>query len=135
MYSNILLPVPYDPQNQLEAPLAVAKVLASEGAKVTLVHVFELLPNYVVEYLPPNQIDITKGQIQAKMDEVVADLSNAEALVLEGHAGRSLSDYANEHGTDLIVMTSHQPELSDLVLGSTAGYVVRHVNCAVHVLR
>ena len=38
-------------------------------------------------------------------------------------------------GVDLIVLASHRPEFTDVIWGSTAGHVVRHVSCAVHVQR
>ena len=114
MYSNILLPVAYEPGTQLQAPLAVAHALASEGAKLTLVHVMEILPTYVVEYLPPKTLDITRSEILGKMVEVAADLPNAEVQVLDGHPGRALSDYAKSEEIDLIVMASHIPGAGDM---------------------
>jgi len=39
------------------------------------------------------------------------------------------------HAVDLIVIASHRPGLKDYFLGSTAGRVVRHSPCAVHVIR
>ena len=135
MYSNILLPVPYSPETQLQKPLEVAQTLADEDAKIHLVHVMEVLPSYVTQYLPPNTVEITKGQMLTQMEEFAADLPNAQAIVLDGHAGRVLSDFAEENEVDLIVMSSHIPGAGDLLWGSTAGYVVRHVHCAVHVIR
>ncbi|MFK7874491.1 MAG: universal stress protein [Paracoccaceae bacterium] len=135
MYTNILLPVAYDPKTQLEAPLAVAKTLAAQGAHMTVVHVMELLPNYVVEYLPPDSLGITRHEILKKMEDAAKDLPNSKCVILDGHAGRMLSDYAVNHDIDLVVMPSHQPEMGDVIWGSTAAYVVRHVPCAVHVVR
>ncbi|MCP3868497.1 MAG: universal stress protein [Gammaproteobacteria bacterium] len=42
---------------------------------------------------------------------------------------------AERSGADLIVIASHQPELSDYLLGSNAAKVVRHAKCDVYVVR
>jgi nucleotide-binding universal stress UspA family protein len=36
---------------------------------------------------------------------------------------------------DLIVMTSHRPDMRSYFLGSNAGHVVRYASCSVLVLR
>ena len=56
-------------------------------------------------------------------------------LVVDGHSGRTILDYAADAGSDLIVIASHRPGMGDLLMGSTATQVVRHAKCAVHVLR
>lgn len=56
-------------------------------------------------------------------------------VVVEGHSGRTILDYAEETGSDLIVIASHRPGMGDMLMGSTATQVVRHAKCAVHVLR
>ena len=55
--------------------------------------------------------------------------------MIEGHSGRSILDWAEENGPDLIIIASHRPGMQDLLLGSTASQVVRHARCAVHVVR
>ena len=56
-------------------------------------------------------------------------------VVVYGHAGTSILEYAEEHGCDCIVIASHRPGLGDYLLGSTAARVVRHAACSVHVMR
>jgi len=65
----------------------------------------------------------------------IGEARDAEVVVLVGHAGRSITDYAEETGADCIIVGSHRSELRDFFLGSTAACVVRHAPCAVHVLR
>ena len=49
------------------------------------------------------------------------------------------SDMANAQGakigTDLITVASHQPNVGDYPLGTTASRVVRHAACSVFVVR
>ncbi|MEO0359386.1 MAG: universal stress protein, partial [Pseudomonadota bacterium] len=50
-------------------------------------------------------------------------------------SGRTITDWARDKGADLIVIASHRPTMSDIFLGSTAAWVVRHADCPVHVIR
>ena len=61
--------------------------------------------------------------------------TGAHAVVVHGHAGGSIVDYATKHGCDCIVIASHRPGVEDYLLGSTAARVVRHAACSVHVMR
>ena len=62
-------------------------------------------------------------------------LANARVVVIDGPTGRSITNWADETGVDCIVIPSHRPVMSDILLGSTAAWVVRHAHCAVHVIR
>jgi nucleotide-binding universal stress UspA family protein len=56
-------------------------------------------------------------------------------MVLYGHPAQSILDFASNNGVECIVIASHKPGLSDYLIGSTAARVVRHAQCAVHVVR
>ena len=135
MYSNILVPVAMEENEDFRAPLAVARALASEGAAITLLHVFEQPPAYALHYVPADLMKATRDGIVSALEAAVADLPGGRAVVIDGAPGRSISDWAARHGVDLIVMASHRPGMGDVIWGSTAAHVVRHVACAVHVLR
>ena len=60
---------------------------------------------------------------------------DAEAVVLRGHPGRAVTDYAEEIGADCIVAGSHKPGLTDIFIGSTAARIMQHAKCSVHILR
>lgn len=135
MYSNILLPVTHDDDGKIFVPMDIAKGLAAEGASITLLHVNENLPAFALEHIPLEVLHTTRDKTRAEMEALAAELPNCQVVVQDGHAGRAISDMAASHGTDLIIMRSHKPGLGDIVWGSTAAYVVRHVACSVHVLR
>jgi nucleotide-binding universal stress UspA family protein len=135
MYSNILVPIALDNEDdRIPEAIAVAKALAKEGAKITLLHVVEAVPSYAITYIPEDILTATRKGIASEMSRL-ADEHGTEAVVIDGHSGRSIVDHAEEHGMDLIVIASHRPGMQTLLLGSTATHVVRHANCAVHVLR
>jgi len=48
MYHNILVPISFDPDRDVSAPLKLAKLLATPEAKITLLHVVEQIPAYAI---------------------------------------------------------------------------------------
>lgn len=135
MYSHILIPVAFDGDHPTKPAEEIAHNLSAPGARVTFLHVMEELPAYAVNYIPEGYDKETRAAIEAALEGKAGNFAKGEAQVVKGHAGRSILDWAEDHGVDLIVISSHQPGLSDYFLGSTAARVVRHAKCAVHVLR
>lgn len=135
MYHNILVPIAFDAERDTSAPLKLAKLLATPQAKITLLHVVEHIPGYALSYMPEDYMAEARIGIQTELERLAADLPNATALVVEGHSGRSILDWAKTNHPDLIILASHRPGMQDLLLGSTAAQVVRHAACAVHVVR
>ncbi|MFD1195518.1 universal stress protein [Seohaeicola saemankumensis] len=135
MYRNIMVPISFDEDRDAEGAIGVAKALASEGAKITLLHVMEQIPGYAISYMPPEYITESRKAIQTELEAMASGAPGAEAVLVEGHSGRTILDWADKHGVDCIVIASHRPGMQDLLLGSTATTVVRHAGCAVHVLR
>lgn len=135
MYTNILVPVSFDTERDAQGALEIAKALRAEGGTITCLHVMELLPQYATEYLPTDHLEAARADILDGLGKMVEGIDNASALVIDGHSARSILTHAENNGVDLIIIASHQPGMSDYLLGSTAAKVVRHAHCAVHVLR
>lgn len=135
MYHNILVPIAFDDERDTSAPLKLAEILATPQARITLLHVVEHIPAYAISYMPADFLAETRKAIQQQLEDMAAKLPNATAVVIEGHSGRSILDWADKNGPDLIIVASHRPGMQDLLLGSTAAQVVRHARCAVHVVR
>lgn len=95
----------------------------------------EHLPAYATEYLPDHYQDGARAEIKRQLALLADGVEDATLCVVEGHSGRTILDWVNEHPVDLIVVASHRPGMQDLFLGSTAARIVRHTPCAVHVLR
>lgn len=133
MYKNILVPVALDHDRDVAAALGIARSLAAADAKITALNVIELLPSYATEYLPP---DLSVQREQSTATEIKTIVGEGtDVVVVHGHSGRTILDYADDHDVDLIVIASHRPGLQDYFLGSTAARVVRHAQCAVHIVR
>lgn len=135
MYHNILVPIAFDSERDVSGPLKIAEMLRTPQGKITLLHVVEHIPGYAISYMPADYLAEARKAIQAQLDEMASKLSNATGVVIEGHSGRSILDWAEVNKPDLIVIASHRPGMQDLLLGSTAAQVVRHAACAVHVVR
>ncbi|MBK0327606.1 universal stress protein [Rhodobacteraceae bacterium F11138] len=135
MYHNILVPISFDAERDTTGTMKLAGLLATPDAKVTLLHVVEHIPGYAISYMPADYLREARQAIQVQLDEMAATLPNAQGVVIEGHSGRSILDWADENKPDLIIIASHRPGMQDLLLGSTASQVVRHAACAVHVVR
>lgn len=75
------------------------------------------------------------------LNEFVTETLGAEVnkdvrhVVATGKAYAEILHAAREAGSDLIVIGSHKPELSDYLLGPNAARVVRHSKCSVYVVR
>lgn len=136
MYSNILVPVVFEHDPAPDKAIAVARALASKGAKIVLLHVVEAIPPYAEAYLTQEIFERNvreSGERLAKLAEQAGEGVKAE--VVQGHAARSILEFAEKHKSDCIVISSHKPGFEDYLIGSTAGRVVRHAPCAVQVLR
>lgn len=135
MYTNILIPVLLGDSRDTQTAFKAAQALADSGAQITLLHVIESVPVYVSEYFPPDFISTARDTVQTALDEMVATLPGCRAAIAEGKAGPRICRWAEENGSDCIVVASHKPALSDFFLGSVAHHVVGHAACAVHVVR
>jgi nucleotide-binding universal stress UspA family protein len=135
MYKKILIPIAPDHERDTTEALAVARQLLAEGGQITLLSVVEELPAYVAEYVVIKPADKIIKDARARLEEDVKDEPDVTADVVTGHAAVSITKFAEEHGMDLIVVTSHRPGAQEYFLGSTAARVVRHAPCAVHVVR
>lgn len=135
MYMNILVPVSFDEERDAGQAIQVAEKLAGPGARITLFHVMEHIPNYAISYMSQDYLKAAHDAVEAELATMAARLENGAGVVVEGHSGRTILDWSEQNGVDCIVIASHRPGMQDYFLGSTAAHVVRHAGCAVHVVR
>ncbi|WP_306417737.1 universal stress protein [Falsiruegeria mediterranea] len=135
MYDNILVPISLDTDRDGKTAMKVAQTLSGEDGQIFVLHVVEHLPQYSEDLLPADHFEIAKSKISEVLNPMLEGLENATLNIVEGHSGRTILDYAENHQADCIVIASHRPGLQDYLSGSTAARVVRHASCAVHVVR
>jgi universal stress protein F len=135
MYKNILVPISFDEGRDPDQAIEIAKFLAEEGTKITLLHVMEKVPGYAQTYMPEGYIENSLAACKSEMATMAETIKGGQSAVVTGHSGTTILDFAQEAESDLIIIASHQPKMADYFLGSTAHHVVRHARCSVHVMR
>lgn len=136
MYDTIMMPLAQDDGAETDKALTIAAALLNPGGKLVLIHVMEIIPSMAMVHIPEDVLEKAKETMTTMLAQVASRASGQTTEVLtSGHVGRTIVDYAEAHNIDCIVMRSHHPVISDIVLGSSAAFVVRHAGCSVHVMR
>lgn len=135
MYKHVLVPIALEHGAGFSKALELARLLAGPDGKISAVTVIEPIPGFARQYLPEGGVEERFNRNLAKLKEIVAGAGDIDAKIVEGHPGRRIVDHAETIGADCIIISSHRPGMQDYFLGSTAGRVVRHSPCAVHVMR
>ncbi|MFQ5438152.1 MAG: universal stress protein [Paracoccaceae bacterium] len=135
MFNHILIPIAPDHEADIAGAIGIAQKLMAKGARLTMLTVLEPVPGYIASSLPAGLVEENRKSAHEQIMNDISGLRGAQAVVLTGSPGTAISEYADEHDCDLIVVASHRPGLRNYFLGSTAARVVRHAPCSVHVLR
>jgi len=132
----------FDGSDGARRALAQALRLAlSDGAVLHVLTVIERLPHYAATV---GEVDeaLEEGERNAALVQAevrrAAELQGIEVhtVVRPGHAARTLVDYAQEGGFDLLVLGhAGHSSLWGLFLGTTSDKVVRHAPCSVLIVR
>ena len=137
MYNHALVPIDLAHAENANDMIRAASAMLADDGKITLLYMMPDIPAMVESYLPDGTTAEAKASAQAEL-KAIADKSDASSITSEvrvGNASYGILEAADADKCDLIVIASHQPELSDYLLGSTAAKVVRHARCSVHVMR
>jgi nucleotide-binding universal stress UspA family protein len=143
--TRILVPTDFSPPSA--AALAAAKELATRfGASIHLLHVLEdpyATASFAAEvygYIPPGLKESWQRAAEKQMLTVFPEAERgpfrAGTAVVFGSPARTIVEYANQNGFDLIVMGTHgRGGVAHLLLGSVAERVVRTAPCPVLTVR
>lgn len=135
MYHHVLVPVQLDESRDVASASSVAEEIADADGRITFLHVIEPVPATVSMHLPPTIGTERREDAKERLGALAEKVPGAHVAVVDGSAGRSITEWARDNDVDCITIPSHRPVLSDILLGSTAAWVVRHAQCAVHVVR
>ena len=140
MFTNILVPVDFaEPELAKPAIMTAVAMARSIGGKVRLVNVLPMTPVMLAEYVPPDfdiqQRKSAEETLAAMARDSGLDAASVSTAVRQGGIYHEIIQEAKDMGADLIVMTSHRPDMRSYFLGSNAGHVVRYANCSVLVVR
>ena len=134
MYNTVLVPVDFANEEQTIQVLKKAGKLSKK--KMILLHVLEVIPEFILNELPSN-IRLNKESNTRKAMEALAEKAGVKASIeiRNGRSYNNILESAKENKADLIIINSHRPGFQDYLLGSTAAKVVRFAQCAVLVER
>jgi nucleotide-binding universal stress UspA family protein len=139
MYRSILVPVDLDQpsswEKALPAAIPLCRCFDASLALVTVVPDWRLAleaqwsPIAFDEFL-----DIAKARL-ATLAGSVTEIAEVGHHVETGSVYAGILAVAERAKADLIVLSSHRPEMKDYLLGTNASRVVRHARCSVFVVR
>lgn len=141
MFKRILIPIDVDQESSWNRALPVAEQLATDyGAELHAVTVVPSMGMSLVgSFFPPDFEKKALAAAATKLDELLAaSARNAAAIhrhVAHGTIYEEVLATARKLDCDLIVMTSHRPELKDYLLGPNAARVMRHAKQSVFIVR
>lgn len=141
IYQHILLAVDLSPSDQ-QVALKALELAAMNQAKLSIIHVTELMPVINVNYdevLPfDNELNQTLlSNAKKSLENFITSLQiNPQQQFLEqGDPKDEIIRIANENQVDLIILGSHGRHGLALLLGSTANSVLHHAKCDVLAVR
>jgi nucleotide-binding universal stress UspA family protein len=141
MYKEMLLPIDLGQESSWKMALPLAIELGkSFGARL---HIMTVVPDhgfhYVSQYFPPGyeekMIADAEERLRDFATEHVAENVEIQLIVAHGSIYRQVAKAAEDVGADLIIMASHTPGASDLLIGPNAEKVLHHFKRSVLIVR
>lgn len=133
---KILVAIDISRSSGNDACMETAQGLArSMDGTVTLLHVLEPIPHYVVPSMPAGYLQKHLREAEEAIRKLGEQHGCADVAVREGRPASEILAYAEDIKADLIVLNSHNPGMAQYLLGSVAARVVRRAHCSVYVVR
>jgi nucleotide-binding universal stress UspA family protein len=131
MYKHILVPVDLADAGAAEKAMAVARHFARrDGAQLSVISVVPAWP----EDLERSPKDY-QPELDAYLARVRGDMAIDGTIKVGGSISGRIIEAIEDRHIDLVVMASHNPRVTDYLIGSNAAHVVLHAPCSVLVVR
>jgi nucleotide-binding universal stress UspA family protein len=141
MYKRILFPIDLEHTKEAEKSLKIAVEEARRSkARISVMTVATGFGMPIVaSFFDQDTVSKALMEVAAQLKKYVsnnipADIENS-AVVVEGNPAELILKQAKLDDVDLIVISSHNNQIENLLLGSCAAKVVRHSNCSVMVVK
>jgi len=138
-YQKILVAV--DLSSESEVVLKKAQLIADANAEIHLVYVQEPMDNVYVGIVPQSAAFSGLGDLESQLGEELKqklstlgekfDLTPDHLHILNGSPAHEIHRFAEDSGTQLIVIGTHGQKGFQLLLGSTANAVLHGAGCDV----
>ncbi|MCA9625203.1 MAG: universal stress protein [Myxococcales bacterium] len=136
MFPKILVATDFSPASRPALETA-AKLQVALDAQVTLLHVYVVVTPLWGER--QRELSVIDADLRGALEERHAKMFERPfevALMESDNAALAITDYAADHGFDLIVTSTHgRTGLKRALLGSVAENTVRHAPCPVWTAR
>jgi len=131
MYKHILVPIDLGDIGAAEQAINVAKHIARrDGSRISVI---SIVPAW------PEDLATVPRDYQPDLDSYIDTIREGFDIDGEVKAGGSISgriiETIEDRKIDLVVMASHNPRITDYLIGSNAAHVVLHAPCSVLVVR
>lgn len=139
MYSSILVPIDLEEPSSWSKAVPTALALAQcFNARLTLATVVEgkmAARQAQWSSIGYRELLSTASARLGLLADELRGKSHMDTRVATGSICGGILDVAGEVKADLIVLSSHRPEMRDWLIGANASRVVRHAACSVFVVR
>lgn len=139
MLQKILLPLDGSQLAERVLPHAVRCAQAA-GSLITIAHVLPTSDIHIdIPSVDPLDWRLRKMEAKLYMDEIAGLLTaeglNVKTTLLQGEAAENIAQYAKEHATDLIIMSSHgRSGLNSWNVGSVVQKVIQTTHTSVMIV-
>lgn len=141
LYQHILMAVDLSSGSQ-QVALKAQELAAMNQAKLSILHVTELMPVININYDDPlplnddlNQLLVSNAEKSLANFISESKLNMQQVFLEQGDPRSEIIRIAEENQVDLIVIGSHGRHGLALLLGSTANSVLHHAKCDVLAVR
>ncbi|MGO7655279.1 universal stress protein [Rhizobium ruizarguesonis] len=136
MYRTIICGIGMGSRQTAIRILRRAAALVDEGGSVIFMHVIENIPHRHLMDLPEEFETNAIVDAEKKLSSLCKELEIPAVIEVRiGVAASLLVSSAREKSADLILLSSHVPDITDYVFSSIVEKVVRHAGCSVLVDR
>ncbi len=141
MYKSILLPIDLGQESSWKKALPTAVGMAQAySAELNVITVFPdfglsmVSVNFPSDFEETGLASVSEALTAFVKENVPAGIS-VRSHVAHGSIYSEITAAADKLGCDLIVLSSHRPEMKDYLIGPNAARVVRHAKQSVFVVR
>ncbi|OWV80915.1 universal stress protein [Rhizobium sp. R634] len=132
MYRTIICGIGMGSRETAIRLLRRAAALLDQGGSIVVLHVVENIPHRHLMDLPEQFETTAMADAERKLVSLCRELGvPATVEVRIGVAASMLISAAKERSADLILLSSHVPDITDYVFSSIVEKVVRHAGCSV----
>ncbi|MBX4996326.1 nucleotide-binding universal stress UspA family protein [Rhizobium binae] len=132
MYRTIICCIGMGSRQTANRLLRRAAALGDEGGTIVVMHVIENIPHRHLTDIPEEFETAAIIDAERKLAALCKELDVPAVIeVRVGVAASLLVSAARERAADLILLSSHVPDITDYVFSSIVGKVVRHAGCSV----